>query len=102
MSYPDWEAAAGELQSLVTGVLNTAGVDHRPFVSTKLAGHWAGRIVGAALREQGHKIELSDCCKRGDGTQMTSPSGEVVAGNGECAEFLLPAGRYLLVPLEEE
>jgi hypothetical protein len=48
--------------------------------------------------EDAHDIELVSCCKYHDGRIMTSPSGTVVGGNGECAEFLLPPGTYHLVP----
>jgi len=49
----DWKAAADEMLSLIRGVLQQAGVNPNYYVDTRLAGHWAGRIVGAALPSRG-------------------------------------------------
>lgn len=51
------------------------------------------------------RITMSECCMIGFGdggerVQGCSPSGAVVGGNGECAEFAVPPGEYLLIPLD--
>ena len=49
---PDWAAAAKEVGMIVRGVLGfgVRSTKHDS-IDTKLEGHWAGRIVGAALGE---------------------------------------------------
>ncbi len=41
----DWRGAAQELQDIFMGARKS-----RTWVTSKLAGHWAGRIIGRALR----------------------------------------------------
>lgn len=48
LPYPNWKAASAMIRSIVTGVLQQAGVNPAPFVTSKLAGHWAGRVISAA------------------------------------------------------
>ena len=50
---PDYEAAAKEVGMIVRGVLASGepSLKHDS-IDTKLEGHWAGRIVSAALGEQ--------------------------------------------------
>jgi hypothetical protein len=57
--------------------------------------------------ENGHRISMGECCMIGFGdggekVQGCSPSGSVVGGNGECAEFAVPPGDYMLVPITGE
>ena len=43
----DYRAAAEELEKIVWGAVSA-----REVVTSKLAGHWAGRVLGAALPER--------------------------------------------------
>ena len=46
---PDYEAAAKEVGMIVRGVLKHGVRRKHAEVDSQLEGHWAGRIVGAAL-----------------------------------------------------
>lgn len=59
-------------------------------------------VLSAVLSLPGVEIvEMHPCCMNHEGKPMCSPSGVVVSGNGECAEFLLSAGRYAIIPIPE-